>query len=566
MRRTLIAFFAFILASRGVDAQGEPAIAAPVMQDASTQMVQAVGTSVPRSLADRFSDALNVKDFGARGDGVTDDTAAINQAIAAGIARWQLHVEGQGIAYSARAATVVFPPGIYVISSTLRPSNGYQAFCNLEGIGNATLLYTGAGAAVSASVADPTRGNATLVVPLSIRNLSIRKAPPLKTAGSVGLHLGRIGQPSIDGVAIFGFDRGIENFGAEGAIYDFHSRAGIERVNVGILIQQSTAPDGTVVKPNRTTVRDGYFIDNAVSAIVIRRNPEESLANNGGGGMISLVDLNIQSESAGPAISVEYAGEVPGQGTVQIDRVWFEAFGRMALAVTASTVTMTNCMVVNGTLPIQIDRRSRLVLNQFEAYFTVRPQGAGSVISRFDGTTDGIARQVQSMGAQIYSDGIAPVPLGPGDSVAPTGYTLDSLVVSPRHEPGGVVVDAPTYPQVKLDRAGATKGFLGISGERDGWVAGTAPDSVVLYGLNRVHLSSRGALTMTLDGNATRFAGPVSPGTPQGLTQVGAIYQGSGAPPDATGRPGDIYFRTDTPEVPRQRMYIRTEEGWCGLL
>lgn len=55
------------------------------------------GALAPRSLSDRFADIVNVRDFGAVGDGETDDTAAIALAAAAG-------------------GTLFFPRGTYVLS------------------------------------------------------------------------------------------------------------------------------------------------------------------------------------------------------------------------------------------------------------------------------------------------------------------------------------------------------------------------------------------------------------------------------------------------------------------
>ncbi|UOW66412.1 tail fiber protein [Aeromonas phage vB_AspA_Tola] len=64
----------------------------------------AIINAVRRVLADRLSDTISVKDFGAVGDGVTDDTVAIQNGIEA------LHASGGG--------TLYFPRGKYIVNQS----------------------------------------------------------------------------------------------------------------------------------------------------------------------------------------------------------------------------------------------------------------------------------------------------------------------------------------------------------------------------------------------------------------------------------------------------------------
>jgi len=82
------------------------AMASTLVEDVS---VTATGTTTARNLTDRFADTVNVKDFGAKGDGVTDDTAAIDNALT--------------VATSTNKP-LYFPHGTYVRNSTLSLPSG----------------------------------------------------------------------------------------------------------------------------------------------------------------------------------------------------------------------------------------------------------------------------------------------------------------------------------------------------------------------------------------------------------------------------------------------------------
>ena len=65
--------------------------------------ILAASSTTERTLEDRFSEVINVKDYGAKGDNTTDDTAAIQAALSAGL-------------------NVFFPDGTYKVTSTLTMS------------------------------------------------------------------------------------------------------------------------------------------------------------------------------------------------------------------------------------------------------------------------------------------------------------------------------------------------------------------------------------------------------------------------------------------------------------
>lgn len=72
---------------------------------------KATGSTTARPLANWLGDTANVKAFGAKGDGSTDDSAAINAAIAS---------------LSTTGGTVVFPPARYAVASTINLLSGVR--------------------------------------------------------------------------------------------------------------------------------------------------------------------------------------------------------------------------------------------------------------------------------------------------------------------------------------------------------------------------------------------------------------------------------------------------------
>lgn len=98
---------------------------------------------ITRALQDKFDDQASVKDFGAMGDGVTDDTDAINRAFYEVFCR----DENPQVRRS-----LFFPAGLYIVSDEIAiPS---YAYLRGEGLDSTIIRQTGSGAACVARTAD----------------------------------------------------------------------------------------------------------------------------------------------------------------------------------------------------------------------------------------------------------------------------------------------------------------------------------------------------------------------------------------------------------------------------
>ena len=98
--------------------------------------------ATPRLISDGFGDYLSVKDFGAKGDGTTDDTVAINNAIASA---------------ASNVRKVFFPTGIYILTSPLvitapvtfvGEGSGYNGYAGSTNPVGTIIRYNGAAGAV----------------------------------------------------------------------------------------------------------------------------------------------------------------------------------------------------------------------------------------------------------------------------------------------------------------------------------------------------------------------------------------------------------------------------------
>lgn len=104
------------------------------MAPSTSSAIAALTGAVPRTLSARLADEINVKDFGAKGDGIYNDSASFNAAFS--VARATL---------ATRTAKIIIPAGRYVLDSTWNSniSTSYDFAVVGAGAGVTTLVFNG---------------------------------------------------------------------------------------------------------------------------------------------------------------------------------------------------------------------------------------------------------------------------------------------------------------------------------------------------------------------------------------------------------------------------------------
>jgi hypothetical protein len=139
----------------------------------------------------------------------------------------------------------------------------------------------------------------------------------------------------------------------------------------------------------------------------------------------------------------------------------------------------------------------------------------------FFNEADGVSAPQAYIGAVLTStgtNGLSDLAFGTRASAAATAITEYMRIkgggnvgigtVGPGHKlhvlssvgQDGVVVDAVTYPEIRWDRGGTAKAYIGISGSAGGYLANSQADSMVIYPMsNYLHLGTGSTMAMTIN-------------------------------------------------------------------
>ena len=203
--------------------------------------------AVQRTTQSKLRDVVSVKDFGAVGDGVTDDTSAIQAAVSAGIAG------GKG---------VYIPSGTYKVTSTITvsPTNSFAIY----GDGGNSVFQASSftGAVFELRPNNNWRNQEFIVSKFKI-------AAAIKTSGQYGVFSNSVSGTAgvrVDNLYVENFDSG---FWLKANQFCSFSNMSATACNVGLyLVQDAVAGGG-----NNNTFYDCWFSSNTVGVVLVQNGP-----------------------------------------------------------------------------------------------------------------------------------------------------------------------------------------------------------------------------------------------------------------------------------------------------
>lgn len=299
----------------------------------------------------------NVKDYGAKGDGVTDDTAAINSAISSG------NRCGPGTCASSTKtpATVYFPPGTYVVSSSIID----YYYTNLIGhpscpaVLKATSGFSGLGV-IDGNQYQSSGGlgwGSTNTFFRQIRNFVIDTTGVPYTSAVTGIHWPTAQATSIQNVQfLMSSTKGTQHQGlfieegSGGFFGDLVFKGGLTGMNIGN--QQFTSRNisisGAVTAINQlwdwTWTYSGLTISNCSVGLNMSAGGTTAQEVNA----VTILDSSISSTPIGIITAHDTTSQAPGSGSLILENVAIsnvptivkEITGRVVLTGTTGSTTI----------------------------------------------------------------------------------------------------------------------------------------------------------------------------------------------------------------------------------
>jgi hypothetical protein len=494
-----------------------------------------VSSPITQTVQDKLRQLIDVRDYGAVGDGTTDDTAAIQAAID------DLQQTGDG-------GIVYIPPGRYKLTSSLTitwPNATTEDSGNvvvLRGAGSGvtilldyrTSVSTGGCVSYDFSIYTESEINSRYLLTW-IGGFSIIKKVSYTTLSGltitpgtgVGLYLNSIVSGTVRDVQTKGHETGIKAINCLAISY---LDVTISQVNTGLAMYAAAAvvSGGLVATPN------AVVIDHCTVNICKTAGVDFT------GGSVSIVSSSFAFDGMGGVGAIRCIPDQDIEKTLTVDHCFFESnSGTADVYVDASgsfasgAVSVSNCSFVhnittsggisNATNMIQFNVGASSVLdttilsNGFKRLTT--PAG-GKYIAY---TGAGAANARSSMICNTYADA-AEGPLASG--TGPTAMITNSLVLQ-QNDGGSSMRIAPVGTSAWIDVAGA---FTVISGTGGGIFPNA--DNSEYFG------------TPTASGTKRHWVAAYSKVFYVGDTEV-QILTGNGAPSGSDGSPiGSLYLNT----------------------